>query len=265
MFHDGYLRHKLYCDNKAVVYKLHSKRTLDPLYPEWDLLEPARKVMERNETRCYHVKGHQDDKTNKFTEVEKLNVKADKLAEQGRQLKSTNNNPLGYRVILHIDNNLITTKYSKQVLHAFTSPEIAEYYKEKKHWTHKQLHSIDWNGLHSFLKTQPMTQRHSNLKMIHGWNVRLTSNNFLKTKCPCGATDSTIHLVYFPHNAILFQKFTAALSLKMKQMRTHRPLREIFLEILTQITPLPWGSRSAQLVLATKEQEEFGSGSVWLW
>ena len=107
-------------------------------------------------------------------------------------------------------------------------------------------------------------QRHTNLEIMHGWNVRLSSNYFLKTKCTCGTTNSTIHLVYCPHNAILFPVDTIALNLKMKQLRTHSPLREIFLGILTQITPPPWGPQSAQLESARIEQEELGSGSVWL-
>lgn len=70
-------------------------------------------------------------------------------------MKIHNENPPGYRVLLYIDEKLVTTKYAQQLSHAFASPDIAEYHQTKKQWNYKNLNSIDWDGLHSFLKTLP--------------------------------------------------------------------------------------------------------------
>ena len=49
----------------------------------------------------------------------------------------------------------------------------------------------------------------------------------------------------------------------MIQLRTHRPLRELFLGIVTRLVARPWGPWSTHLSRAVSEQEELGFGSVW--
>ena len=34
---------------------------LESLAPEWDLLEPTRKLINDKKIKCEHIKGHQDD------------------------------------------------------------------------------------------------------------------------------------------------------------------------------------------------------------
>ena len=70
--------------------------------------------------------------------MESNNVKADKLAEQGRQMAPLDNPP-GYKVLLLINNHVVSTKYAQQNRHAFSSSDIADYYREKKHWIYQEV------------------------------------------------------------------------------------------------------------------------------
>ena len=49
------------CNNATVVEKLKSPTPLGPLTPEWDVLEPARKIIAQENIEVRWLKGHQDD------------------------------------------------------------------------------------------------------------------------------------------------------------------------------------------------------------
>lgn len=67
LLHHQILPKILSCDNEAVVRKLNKSESLPPLKPEWDLLEPARKIIYTNKSTCIHTKGHQDKENRELT------------------------------------------------------------------------------------------------------------------------------------------------------------------------------------------------------
>ena len=66
-----------YLDNKSVVHQLNRNWPLNPLQPEWELLEPTRQLVKQHKLTIHHVKGHQDLKHPHTTQEAHLNHQAD--------------------------------------------------------------------------------------------------------------------------------------------------------------------------------------------
>ena len=75
---------------------MKGKKPLYTLSFEWELIEPVRSIIEISDLNCHHVRGHQDDRNVELTEVECLNVRADKLTEEGRQMQLQDENLPGF-------------------------------------------------------------------------------------------------------------------------------------------------------------------------
>ena len=65
-----------FCDNKSVIQKMSQTKRLHPLAPEWDLLEPLRMLVEDQNVKCSHVKGHRDEEVEEveLRKIEKINI-----------------------------------------------------------------------------------------------------------------------------------------------------------------------------------------------
>jgi hypothetical protein len=95
----------------------------------------------------YHVKGHQDsEKQRNLTPVEALNVEADKLAHEARQLphiKTYSPFPTN-KVNLVLNKRYIKSPYPKMVKLAFHSMALREHYASKYRWTSQIIDAIWW-------------------------------------------------------------------------------------------------------------------------
>ena len=107
------------------------------------------------------------------------------------------------------------------------------------------------------------SHRNTLLKYVHGWNLRTERSNFEQPTCQCGKKESTLHLVDCLHNQQLFHEFVIKLDSKLKQYRTHRPLREVFMSHIRNLRAQPWGPRNLLLRKVENEQKELGRWSVW--
>ena len=129
-------------------------------------------VSEHN-VKFSHVIGHRDEELpeRELIRMEKLNVRADQLAEQGRNSTTLQPYVPGYRPMLSIAGTPITTEYAELVRHAYHSPAIAQYYVHKYQWHMKVMDTIDWDALHSAMKNVSTIRQTRMLKLLHDWNL----------------------------------------------------------------------------------------------
>jgi ribonuclease HI len=77
----------LYCDNKAVTQRINiiTQRQPSAGWTDYDILLQIRKELPPN-SKCFHVKGHQDSKVNPELELEgKLNMLMGMCAKKRKQ------------------------------------------------------------------------------------------------------------------------------------------------------------------------------------
>ena len=70
---------------------------------------------------------------------------------------------------------------------------------------------------------------------------------FEKPTCSCGQRDSSIHRIMCRLNVIDIDKFIRRVNGKLKTLRTHRPLREVIIQVMRGQNATPWGLRKGNL------------------
>ena len=65
-------------------------------------------------------------------------------------------------------------------------------------------------------------------------------------------------------NVIDIDKFTRRVNGNLKTLRTHRPLREVIIQVMRGQTATPWGPRKGNLEQAIQDQERIGNEKLWL-
>ena len=118
----------VYIDNQGVVRKITNGSPLHSLQVEWEVLEPTRRYVQKNQVRVEHIKSHQDlnDATTPWESHQ--NHKVDRVAEKSHEGEGgTGHLPKGYGVILHIEGHLITSHYGKAIMKEATMPYIVEF------------------------------------------------------------------------------------------------------------------------------------------
>ena len=106
---------------------------------------------------------------------------------------------------------------------------------------------IDWYGIEMTIKKMSKMQQSAITKLIHGWSFRTSTTDYAEPICKCGHRESPTHLYTCHLNCEHIAAFINRLNIKLKKLRTLRPLREIIVALLTQTTPQPWGDYKAQL------------------
>ena len=261
MFSRDMAPHRYYCDNSSLINALNKKEPLPPLSPEWDLTEPTRQYVQSNNVRCEHIKGHQDRDNTTLTDIAKFNVKADSLADQGRQSKPPQNLNKGHRITLTVAGYPVTSKYSREIRRAYHSHEVQQYYERRHHWNYNTSQSIDWAGLESAISRLPSERQTRTLKYFHNWDFRK-----LDDKCLCGTTASGTHILLCPLIKEARIDFTKRLQCTLKKLRTHRPLREAIMAYFDDTgntSPRAWGQYQNQIECAIREQDRLGEDAVW--
>lgn len=72
-----------------------------------------------------------------------------------------------HRKSLKIQIKETTTKYSNEIMRAYTSPEISEYVIRKFHFTHNYLKFIDWYEYQGNENKTDMIRLHQLFKYLH--------------------------------------------------------------------------------------------------
>ena len=228
---------RIYLDNKSVVKKVNEEYPLNPMQSEWELLEPARRKIKQNKLQVYHVKGHQENKKKNLTWAERLNTEADKLAREAYTKPQTCGYlPTGYEILLYINGNRITTKISKEILRAATTPDLRDYYTKKYKWTDESLDQMDWNAQHEAILTFPGKTQRMLHKHMHGWlptGKQMHRRHNIVNKCPyCQKPEDENHMINCTgqqHEKDIFKKY---MTQRLKMMQTEDNLRKTIITYL---------------------------------
>ena len=174
---------KIYLDNESVIKKVNSTTPLNPLQSEWELLEPTRRQVRKRNLNIQFVKGHQNMRNPKTPWEAQLNHQADRLAAQAHQQPTRPGYlPQGYKVMLYIQDEPITTKYFQEITRASHTPEIRDYYRNKYKWTDKTMETLDWEAYNNARKRFKQADQKNIHKYTHNWLP--TGNNMKKDTTP---------------------------------------------------------------------------------
>ena len=158
------------CDNLGFILRIkkNEKQTIksptQALMPDNDVVTAVLLTLEKIRTRTgeqlklEHVKGHQDDDPNKpLDRKATLNVLCDKEAKAHLSTQSMKHRKYhvleGTKVLVRINNNPITSNLQPALRQAALSQNLREYLESKYDWTTNTIDDIDWEVLHSALKT----------------------------------------------------------------------------------------------------------------
>lgn len=166
-------------------------------------MEPTRLLIQNSNASVQHIKGHQDIRNPKTKWEAHLNHKADRHANKAHtQGSQIGYQPPGYRIILYINGNPITTNYTGEIQRAATIPAIRQYYILKHKWTNEAMQAIDWNAYGRAMSTFTVSQQRTLHKHTHGW---LPTGNHMeyryqtRSACPhYKAPENNGHLVQCP-------------------------------------------------------------------
>ena len=148
-----------------------------------------------------HVKGHQN-KSKSATLLsweEKLNVRADQLATFMRlklERKGVSQEICmpHSRINLFINNKLITKRFGRAMMRAWTTQDLRVYLENKYNWGSTICDELDWFALDRAFHRLPLTKQTWVTKFIHHWLPLLGEkhNSITETLCPvCGTYNET--------------------------------------------------------------------------
>ena len=163
---------------------------------------------------------------------------------------------------LIINEKPVTTEYAALIRLAYHSPDIAQYYEKKYGWNQRTMNTIDWDAMNHALKGVSIIRQTRILKLIHDWNLRTERTNFEKPRCDCGNFDSSLHRITCRFYCEDLEKGLRKINSKMKALRTHRPLREVLIQLLRGQEATPWGLRKGNLMRAIREQTQIGNKRI---
>ena len=228
---------KIFLDNTSVIDKVNQKQPLHPFQEEWDILEPTRKIVQKQKLEVNHVRGHQNMEDISTTREARLNHHADKLANRAHQDHAKIGiQPTGYRILLYIQGEPVTTKMVQEIQRAGTTPALRNYYRNKHGWTDSTMATIDWQGLTRALKKFTHSKQRMLHKYIHGW---LPTNDHMhrrygtsKTCTQCGQIEGALHIIMCTTRRQQKDNFLEKLKIKMEQMQTDTGLQHLLLQML---------------------------------
>ena len=204
-----------YMDCKAGLETLEQPlfKPSQTMAPDMDVVMAYRDLRSRikHSLQAEWVMGHADtkkkDKPETITPIEHENIECDAEAEQFAMGPTPSHDfqPLpGYKAMLQLDGNWVTTHFRESVQFANTAPDLYEYATQRLGITDAQFHLINWQALALVRRTHGIARTVRVSKMIyrwmpvgHNWNkCGLTSD-----KCPgCGKPDETFeHVLTCPN------------------------------------------------------------------
>lgn len=264
IYHHHCIPQKFCCDKLGLVRQINQANPVYPLSPEWELVEPVRTLFCAEHVKIEHVKGHQDDDKDEgqLTPLSRMNIEAHNQVAKGHDNKPTHLIPPGFGVLFFINDIPITTKYARQIRHAFTTPDIARYLKSKHHCDNHTTTLVDWNGLESTISSMSKMQQSAVTKLLHGWSFRSITTDYSQPLCKCGHQEGTTHLYHCVYNAQHVSTFIQRRNTKLKRLKTHRLLREAIIYLFRQTETQPWGDYKNHITREIEEQQNIGSDLI---
>lgn len=262
---------KIYLDNEAVIKKVNSTKPLNPLQSEWELLEPTRRQVQNRNLKIQFVKGHQNMQNPKTPWEARLNHHADRLAAQAHhQPTRPGYLPQGYKVMLYIQDEPITTKYTQEITRASHTPEIRDYYWKKYKWSDKTMETLDWDAYYNAMKRFKQAEQKTIHKFTHNWMP--TGNNMKKRyhthdKCPyCQLPETNLHVIQCSSHKEESVRFYKKLENMLKRNKTDQGICELLIKTLkgeAMQCEEKYKNKTWLQQLIT-EQTEIGVDQLWL-
>jgi ribonuclease HI len=166
------------CDNEAVVNSINKLRNKKPTLRQhyYSNMDVSRAIFIhlrylKKRWHCsvlvHHVRGHQNEHKKILLPDEQLNTEADKLATNGLSKKKVENlNLPGDRIKLFVNDQQVTSHFTRTLRNNFHSFEMYKYFQEKYNWTSLSMEQIWWE--------------------VHGKALkRTTIQKFLHERLPC--------------------------------------------------------------------------------
>ena len=260
---------RVYLDNEGVVKNLTKTWPIHPLKPEWELVEPTRQYVQQHSIQVHHVRGHQDLRLPQTKWEAHLNHRADRLANAAHaENDRVGHQPAGYRILLYIQGNPITTDYTREIQRAATTPAIRDYYVTKYRWSDSTMSTIDWDALGGAQKKFSIGQQRTIHKYLHGW---LPTGNHMQHRykihspCPhCQEPENSRHLTRCQSQTKHRTKFYLDMERKLREWNTEPGLARLLLQTLQDGVREYTGSESgAWITQLLEEQTRIGLSNIW--
>jgi ribonuclease HI len=284
----------LYCDNKAVIHRLHTiiHRQLSTGWTDYDILIQIRKELPRD-FKCLHVKGHQDGKVNPELCLEdNLNILMDMRAKKA----PTTTLPLSEHHLdfaVTLNNERIAESFVKEMRKILSQDRLKQFYEKKWQKDHK---TIMWDLLFKAIKSKKLGR--VIIKMIH--NLTPTQKFMEKRGLSpdamcffCNKDNKTIpHILVCPyqkeyHIEICYDKTCKKLKIKSEEekRKIHRIITTMILgpqdnetkekfkqqlkhgwdKVIRGFLTHEWQTEIDQLSVTIKNPEDFSKIIMTLW
>ena len=259
----------VYLDNEGVVKNLNKTWPIHPLKPEWELVEPTRQYVQKHAIVVQHVRGHQDLHDPNAQWEAHLNHRADRLAHEAHtEGEREGHQPSGYKIMLHIQGNPITTNYTREIQRAATTPAIRDYYVAKHRWSDSTMSTIDWDALGGAQNKFTIGQQRTLHKYLHGW---LPTGNHMKHRykldapCPhCREPENSQHLTRCRRQVQHITQFYEDMASKLRAWNTEPGLARLIIQSLQGEEREYTGTESAAWITQLRdEQNRIGQSNIW--
>ena len=223
-------------DTSDSEYNLGKHHTLEPLQPEWDVLnEIWHTVKAWPGLRIAHVKGHQDDTTPaELLPIEAiLNVQADALASNFLRQDPTPRYQChlfpNTHAHLHLEDGTVTYRYAVRIRNAECDPPMIAHLKEKYDWSDEIFTSINWKVHGKAIRAQRHRKTHIT-KLVHDIlptnRIQHRWNSQQSDKCAlCNReVETRDHLLRCNEAGNWRSKCLRNIGLTCEKLRTHRGL-----------------------------------------
>jgi exonuclease III len=150
-----------------------TKVLTDTLRPEWDIIcEIHQQTSRFRECSAYHVKGHQNRKTEyaKLSLMSQLNVDADSLATS----HSSNQTSPGVRAALlpntcahlHTTRGTVTSRWAARIRAEDSISPLKEYIRQRNGWSSETVEDVNWTAHGTAMGKRFKRQAHF-VKLVH--------------------------------------------------------------------------------------------------
>jgi hypothetical protein len=186
----------IHIDNTSLIRHMEDQRT-GFITPKWnfvahaDILKTAHDLLANIPITYSHVKAHQDqyDDTTKLSRPAKLNIMADRLAQEQRQAMThaCSNVTTAYTHLV-INDITITKDCQQWITDTSSSVPIQQYFNDKYNWNKSVFHKINWTAQHRVLNRYNSSDQRRIMKFCHGWlptyDQLHRTKQAVSTRCP---------------------------------------------------------------------------------
>ena len=241
------------CDGKSALYKAlcGSREYFNTSFPCFDLISRIITFREKMTATLIptHVKGHQDDAGLPLTNLEKLNVRMDKLAKELLWHAHNTDYPVPDALpptddaLTQVDykNTPIVSNLSTTLVHHICEDRLRDYWAKRGRFRVNFAEQwIDWDVVKAVMKESSTPMRRFITKWVsHQCAVGKVMRRRQAREsgdCPrCGSPDEdTLHVIRCPHTSSRKQWKKSCKQLKrwLRQKQTHPTLARVLYKIL---------------------------------